>query len=120
MFPSRSIVRPCGPEIGVLVWYSVILPVLGSRCPIRLPIWPLYHIVPSGAARGSCGRVPGVGNSHSLIETLTGPGTDTNLLAGFSGKLLTRYLITGSTCSGVKAAPAFIIMWTALDQPAAS
>ena len=54
-----------------------------------------------------------------LIETLTDP-TALNGLAGFSGKLLTRYLMIGSTWSGVRAAPAFTIMWTALDQPSAS
>src|SRR5579863_8728021 len=90
MLPCLSITRPCGPDIGLLVRYSLMLPVFGSMCPSRLAMCPVYQIVPSGAASGSWGRVPGVGKFHSLKDTSTLPGMAAGAGPGFAGKFLIK------------------------------
>src|SRR5207249_8279070 len=74
MLPLLSSSRPCGPEWGVLSGNSLNVPVFGSRRPSTLVICPVYQSAPSRVASGSCGRDPGVGTCHSLIETRAGPG----------------------------------------------
>src|SRR5262249_50610246 len=74
MLPSLSSIRPCGPECSVFSGYSLIFPVFGLSRPSTLAIWPVYQSEPSLAAKGSCGRDPGVGACQVLIEILAGPG----------------------------------------------
>src|SRR5262252_4755715 len=85
---------PCGPDIAVLIRYSLISFVFGSTWPSTLPHMPAHQIVPSFAASGSCGREPSVSAFHSRKLTCTGPGTTTDFGRGFSGKVLPRYAAT--------------------------
>ena len=85
--------------------YSLILPVFGSTRPSTLFIWPVYQSAPSLVANGSCGRDPGVGTSHSFIETLAGPGITTPAGFAFSGKFLVKYAVMVSSWSGGIATP---------------
>src|SRR3982074_562721 len=73
---------------------------------------PVYQMVPSGAAKGSWGREPGVGTFHSLKETSPFPATGTAAGAGFSGKFLIKYDVTVSTLSLGTFAPTFSIIAT--------
>ena len=73
---------------------SLNVPVFGSRRPSTLVICPVYQSAPSRVASGSCGRDPGVGTCHSLIETRAGPGITMPTGFGFSGKFLVRYSVT--------------------------
>jgi hypothetical protein len=60
-------------------------------------IWPVYQSDPSLAASGSCGREPGVDACQNFIETLVGPGTITASGLPFTGKVLTKYALSGSS-----------------------
>ena len=44
MFPSLSAASPCGPELGVVVRYSLKAPVFGSSRPKVLAIWPVLTV----------------------------------------------------------------------------
>ena len=66
-------------------------PVVGSMRPSTLAIWPVYQIVPSSAASGSCGREPGVGSVHSRNVTCAGPARTAPCGLDFSGKFSARY-----------------------------
>src|SRR5229473_3800310 len=90
MLPSLSSTRPWGPEWAVLSGYSLNCPVFGSSRPSTLAICPEYQTAPSRVASGSCGRDPGVGTVHTLIETRAGPGRSTPAGFDFSGKFLDR------------------------------
>src|SRR5437870_7271074 len=93
MLPSRSSTNPWGPECVVLRGYSLKRPLVGSSRPSTLAIWPVYQSDPSAVASGSCGRDPGVGTCHSLIETFAGPGISTAAGLAFSGKFLVKYAV---------------------------
>src|SRR5580700_12143928 len=97
MLPSLSATKPCGPDMGVFNGYSLNSFVLGSNRPSTLAICPVYQTEPSGATSGSCGRDPGVGTCHSLIETSTLPGTTIASGCVFSGKFFARYCVTTAT-----------------------
>src|SRR5258706_1474865 len=109
ILPSLSSMSPCGPAFGGS-GYSLIWCVFGSMRPSRIANCPVYQIAPSGVASGSCGREPGVGTSHSSIDTLTGPGTTTAAGFGLAGKLLARYCTTVSNWSLDNGAPTLTIM----------
>ena len=85
--------------------YSLIWPVFGSTRPSTLFIWPVYQSDPSFAASGSCGRDPGVGTCHALIETLAGPGTSTAAGLPFTGKFLAKYGVNVSISSFERGTP---------------
>src|SRR3990172_97132 len=100
MLPALSATRPCGPDWGVLSGYSFIAPVLGSSRPSTLDHCPVHQMEPSAAARGSCGREPSEGTTHSLIATVAVPGTSTAAGGGRSGELLDKYSANTAVCSG--------------------
>src|ERR1700724_1778557 len=86
MLPSLSATSACGPESGNLRRYSLNSPVLGLSRPKRLAICPVYQMDPSGAASGSWGCEPGVGTSHSFMETsILSPGAPAAPGFAFSG-----------------------------------
>src|SRR5713101_3924215 len=92
--PLWSKISVCGSlASGSGILYSVTAPDFGSSLPTRAPVCPVYQIDPSLVASGSCGRDPGVGTCHSLIETLVGPGITTPTGFSFSGKFLARYSV---------------------------
>src|SRR6188474_3036863 len=66
MLPSLSTVRPCGPDFAVLSGNSRISLFLGFRRPRTFAHCPVHQINPSGVDKGSCGRDPSDGTSHSL------------------------------------------------------
>src|SRR6266404_2012444 len=92
--PLWSKISVCGSvALGSGILYSATAPVFGSSVPTNAPVLPVYQIDPSLVARGSCGRDPGVGTCHSLIETLVGPGITTPTGLAFSGKFLVKYSV---------------------------
>src|SRR5215204_4687937 len=138
MLPALSSVRPWGPEAGVFSVYSLICPVFGSSLPSTFTIWPVYQMVPSDAASGSCGRDFGVGTSHSRIMTdgacddtgATAPGAacGAGFSAGFSagvsaglspggvdpltGQFFARYSTRTLASSSLTSAPRSIMFTT--------
>ena len=69
------------------------MPDFGSRRPSAFTIWPVHQIDPSRVASGSCGRDPGVGTGHDVIDTVPGPGTTAPAGLAFSGKLFVKYAV---------------------------
>src|SRR5579864_3671832 len=110
MLPSLSAVSPCGPDCAVFRGNSLITPVRGSSRPTTFAICPVYQMKPSAVASGSCGREPGVGTLHSLIETLALPGTRAARGPGLGGKFLAKYSATKLIWSSRTGAPALYIM----------
>ena len=80
--------------------YSVISPVVGSSCPIRLPHCPAHQIDPSAASTGSRERWPSVGTCHSLNAISASPGISFGARRSFGGKCAARYPVI-SPCSGL-------------------
>jgi hypothetical protein len=92
-------------------------PVFGSSRPSTFAICPVYQSDPSDAASGSCGREPGVGTGHDLIEIFAGPGITAPAGFGFSGKFFARYAVIVASSAGGIATPWFVIIRSTVRHP---
>src|SRR5262249_60693298 len=97
--------------------YSRLAAVFGPIRPRLLASWPVHHIEPSCAARGSCGREPCVGTSHKSMRALTGPDRITADGRARSGKLFIRYSVIAGHSSGGTGVSTFCIMRTTVSHP---